>query len=220
MSREGLEVSDMTAEQLARLNDKWLHWYNKLEHTIRWYARGDDDLTQIGIINLRKTLCEDINFPPNYLLHRAKLAIWGAVSYGVSVDSKKSDKVNQLSRGGGVEVVHIDGYENPLDNATLVAPLRYRPDILVIDKIAYQDFRKNLTGDEALLLDTMIETKNDGKAGRSGFRKEYVEKNGYTIDHYKRVNQSLRQKFDYHFGTENGYKTQKPGTPMYHGRGQ
>ena len=98
MSREGKEVWQMTEEELQQLNETWVYWMNQLQHTLRWYARGDDDLTQIGVINLRRTLSEDINSPPNYLLHRAKLAIWMAASYGKSVDSRKSQAQNQRCR--------------------------------------------------------------------------------------------------------------------------
>ena len=54
-SREGKEVSEMTEDELLQLNERWVYWMDKLEHTLRWYAWGDEDLTQVGIINLRKT---------------------------------------------------------------------------------------------------------------------------------------------------------------------
>ena len=52
MGKEGKEVSEMTDEELQQLNERWGFWMETLEYTLRWYAWGDEDLTQVGIINL------------------------------------------------------------------------------------------------------------------------------------------------------------------------
>jgi hypothetical protein len=225
MSNEGKEVWEMTEEELQQLNEKWVYWMNQLEHTIRWYAYRDDDLTQIGIINLRRTLSEDINAPPNYLLHRARLAIWMAYSKGRSVDSRKSDNMNNRWRDGGIKVIYTDGYDHPYENPLLADELRYRPDVLAIDKIAYSDFRKSLTDYEATLLDLMIESSNNGKKGKGGFKKEFIGKTSSTYSNYEATIMSLQRKYYHHFGTEQEqrvfdeyYSKWKPRTPMFQGR--
>lgn len=227
MSREGWEAWEMTSEELQQLNSKWVYWANQLEHTIRWYAWGDEDLTQIGIINLRKTLCEDINAPPNYLLHRAKFAIWMADSYGKSVDSRKSENINRRTRKGGIKVIYTDGYNsrNPYDNPLLADLINYPPDVMAIDQIAYEDFRADLTVEEEKLLDFMIETKDDGKKGTGRYKKMFIRQTSSTYSNYEAVHMSLLQKFYHHYGTskqredfENFYLNWRPRTPMYHGR--
>jgi len=222
MSKEGLEVWQMTEGELQQLNSKWVYWMNQLQHTIRWYARRDEDLTQIGIINLRRTLCEDINAPPNYLLHRAKLAIWMAVSNGRSVDSPKSDKVNERCRKGGITLIHTDSFDNPYDNPLLADSIKYSPDVLAIDNVAYEQFRTSLTEEEATLLDIMIETNNNGKKGTGGFKKKFIEKTGSTYSNYECIMMSLKQKYYHHYGTdeqkqdfEKFYANWIPRTPMY-----
>jgi hypothetical protein len=224
MSNEGKEAFQMTEDELHQLNDKWVYWANRLKHTISWYARGDEDLIQVGIINLRRTLCEDINYPENYLLHRARLAIWMAYSKGKSVDSRKSTTLNQRDRNGGVLVIYTDGFENPYDNPLLSDELKYNPEVLAIDKIAYEDFMTDLTSEESELLSLIIETKYNGKSGPGSFRREFIKKTGSTHSHYEVVMMSLQRKFYHHYGTdyekeefENFYLNWRPRTPMYHG---
>jgi len=224
MSREGKETSEMTEDELQALNDKWVYWMGTLEHTIRWYAWGDEDLTQVGIINLRKTLCEDIDAPPNHLLHRAKLAIWMAASYGRSVDSPKTDKVNERCRKGGITLIHTDGFYRPYDNPLVADRFSYPPDVLAIDKVAYEDFRASLTDEEAVLLDLMIEAQNDGKKGTGRYKKEFIEMTGSTYSNYEAVTMSLKQQFYHHYGTEEQqeafdafYATWVPRMPMWLG---
>ena len=226
MSNEGKEVWEITEDELQQLNEKWTYWMNQLEHTIRWYAWRDDDLTQVGIINLRKTLCEDINAPPNYLLHRAKLAIWATASKGRSVDSKKSDTLNQRDRKGGIKVIYTDGFDNPYDNP-LLADLKYRPDVLAIDNIAYQDFRQSLTDEEYSLLDIMIESQNNGRKGPAGFKKAFIRETGSTYSGYENTMMSLEQKYYHHYGNdeqqqefEKFFANWRPRQPMYHRRGK
>ena len=225
MSREGFEASEINDEELQQLNDKWVYWVNQLEHTIRWYAWNDEDLTQIGIINLRKTLCEDINAPPNHLLHRAKLAIWMAASYGKSVDSKKSDSQNKRCRKGGITLIYTDGFDNPYDNPLLADVFNYRPDVLAIDQVAYKNFRSNLTDEEAKLLDLMIEVRSDGKKCPLGHKKMFIAETGSTYSNYEAVRMSLLQQFYHHYGTnqqqqdfDEFYANWTPRQPMYNGR--
>ena len=222
-SREGKEVSEMTDDELEALNEKWVYWMNKLEDTLRWYAWGDEDLTQVGIINLRKTLCEDIDAPPNHLLHRAKLAIWMAASYGKSVDSPKTDKVNERCRDGGIIIIHTDGFYRPYDNPFLVDQFSCPPDVLAIDKVAYEDFRASLTEEEAKLLDVMIEAQS--KKGPSGHKKAFIRETGSTYSNYESVSMSLYRKYVHHYGTaeqqaafEAFYATWVPRMPKYNGR--
>jgi hypothetical protein len=225
MSKEGKEAIEMTENELQELNNKWVHWMNQLKHTIRWYARGDEDLTQIGIINLRRTLCEDINAPPNYLLHRAKMAIWMAASKGKSVDSPKSDRMNKRCRKGGVKLIYTDGFDNPYDNPLLTD--KYRPDVLAIDKVAYEQFRDDLTSEEAKLLDVMIETYTSlNREGTPGYRKMFIKETGSTYTNYGIVMMSLKQKFYHHYGTdeqkeafEEFYRNWIPRQPMFSERG-
>lgn len=224
MSKEGKEAGEMTEGELQELNSKWVSWMNQLEHTIRWYARGDEDLTQIGIINLRRTLCEDIDAPPNHLLHRAKMAIWMAASYGKSVDSPKSDRINERCREGGIKLIYTDGFDNPYDNPLLADEYKYRPDVLAIDKVAYEQFRESLTNEESTLLDLMIETNNNGKKGSGGFKKEFINQTGSTYSNYECVMMSLKGKYYHHYGTdeqkedfENFYANWCPRQPMYQG---
>jgi len=224
MSNEGKEVWEMTSKELQTLNEKWVYWMEKLKHTIRWYAWRDEDLTQIGIINLRRTLCEDINAPPNYLLHRARLAIWMAASKGISVDSPKSDKINKRCRKGGITLIYTDGFDNPYDNPLLADEYKYSPDMLAIDKVAYEQFRQSLTKEESLLLDLIIETSNNGNKGPGGFKKEFISKTGSTYSNYELVMMSLKQQYYHHYGTdeqkedfEKFYANWIPRTPMYQG---
>jgi len=227
MSNEGKEVWEMTEEELHQLNEKWVYWMNKLEHTLSWYAWRDEDLTQIGIINLRRTLCEDINAPPNHLLHRAKFAIWMAASKGRSVDSKKSDKMNQRTRKGGIKVIYTDGYKSrsPYDNPLLANEVRCRPDVLAIDQVAYKDFRASLKDEESTLLDIMIQTRNNGKKGQPAQKKTFIAETSSTYSNYEALQMSLLQKFYHHYGTDEQkedfarfYRHWRPRTPMYHGR--
>jgi len=222
-SREGKEVSEMTEDELLQLNEKWVYWMETLEHTLRWYAWGDEDLTQVGIINLRKTLCEDIDAPPNHLLHRAKLAIWMAASYGKSVDSPKTDKVNERCRDGGITIIHTDGFYRPYDNPFLIDHFSCPPDVLAIDKVAYERFRTSLTDEEALLLDLMIEAQS--KKGPSGHKKEFIARAGSTYSNYESVSMSLYRKYVHHYGNEEQqaafeafYATWVPRMPRYNGR--
>ena len=224
MSREGKEVSEMTEDELQALNDKWVYWMEKLEHTIRWYARRDEDLTQVGIISLRRTLCEDIDAPPNHLLHRAKMAIWMAYSYGKSVDSVKSDQINARCRDGGIALVYTDSFDHPYDNPLLADHLSYPPDVLAIDKVAYEQFRESLTEGEAKLLDLMIETQNDGKKGPPGHKKAFIRETGSTYSNYESASMSLLQQYYHHYGTkeqqaafEAFYANWRPRTPMWNG---
>ncbi len=69
-----------------------------------------------------------------------------ASSYGRSVDSKKSDNQNQRARNGGIKIIHTDGFDNPYDNP-LLADIKYQPDVLAIDNIAYEDFRASLSNE-------------------------------------------------------------------------
>lgn len=222
MSREGYEVWQMTEQELQQLNNKWVYWMEKLEHTIKWYARNDEDFTQIGIINLRRTLCEDINAPPSHLLHRAKLAILMAVSRGKSVDSPKSERRNERCRKGGIELVYTDGYDNPYDNPLLADVFNYPPDVLALDKVAYERFRLDLTLEEAKLLDLMVEARNNGKKGPPAHKKMFIRETGSTYSNYEAVSMSLRHKFHHHYGTdeqkedfENFYANWCPRTPMW-----
>jgi len=222
-SREGKEVSEMSEEELQQLNNKWVYWMEKLEDTIRWYAWGDEDLTQVGIINLRKTLCEDINAPPNHLLHRAKMAIWMASSYGRSVDSPKSERLNKRCRKGGVTLVHTDAFENPYDNPLLTDHFSYPPDVLAIDNVSYERFRASLTDEEAKLLDVMIEAQS--KKGPRGHKKMFIRETGSTHSNYEAVSMSLLQKYYHHYGTDEQqaafeafYANWVPRMPKYNGR--
>jgi hypothetical protein len=224
MSNEGKEAWEMTEDELQQLNSRWVYWANRLKHTISWYARGDEDLIQVGIINLRRTLCEDINYPANYLLHRARLAIWMAYSKGKSVDSRKSTTLNQRDRNGGVDLIYTDGFENPYDNPLLSDELKYNPEVLAIDKIAYEAFMTDLTSEESELLSLIIETKYNGKNGPGSFRRDFIKKTGSTHSNYEVVMMSLQRKFYHHYGTEeekeefeNFYLNWRPRTPMYHG---
>ena len=223
MSREGFEPYQMTDDELQQLNDKWVYWMNQLQHTIRWYAWNDEDLTQIGIINLRKTLCENINAPPNHLLHRAKLAIWMAASYGKSVDSPKSDTQNQRCRKGGINLVYTDGFDNPYDNPLLEDRFNYPPDVLASDQVAYENFRADLTVEEAKLLDLMIEGQSNLKKGPSGHKKMFIRETGSSYSNYECVNMSLKQQYYHHYGTEEQkeefeefYANWIPRQPMYY----
>jgi len=227
MSKEGLEADQMTEEELQQLNDKWVYWMNQLQHTIRWYAWGDEDLTQIGIINLRKTLCEDINAPPNHLLHRAKLAIWMAASYGKSVDSKKSDSQNKRCRKGGITLIYTDGFDNPYDTPILADHFNYPPDVLATDRVAAENFRADLTAEERQLLDIMVEAKSSLAKGPSGHKKMFIRETGSTYSNYEAVMMSLLQQFYHHYSTEQQqqdfdefYANWTPRQPMYHGRGR
>ncbi|MBC8236087.1 hypothetical protein H8E77_41605 [bacterium] len=222
MSNEGKEVYEMTEEELQELNERWVYWMNKYEHTLRWYAWGDDDLTQVGIINLRRTLCEDIDAPPNYLLHRARFAIWMASSYGRSVDSRKSNNQNQRVRHGGIKIIHTDGFDNPYDNPLLSDELKYNPEVLAIDQIAYNDFMTDLTSEESELLGLMIETKYNGKRGPGSFRSQFIQKTGSTHSNYEVVLMSVRRKYYYHYGTdydreefESFNRNWRPRMPMF-----
>jgi len=226
MSKEGLEVWQMTEEELQQLNEKWVYWADKLKNSIKWYAWDDEDLTQVGIINLRRTLCEDINAPINHLLHRAKLAIWMAASKGKSVDSPKLDKVNQRCREGGIKLIYTDGFDNPYDNPCLVDEYKYRPDILAIDNVAYEQFRASLTKQESILLDLMIEKYGCHRNGSGGYKKQFIRETGSTYSSYECVMMSLKQKYYHHYGTdeqkeafEEFYKNWIPRTPMYLGSG-
>ena len=229
MSNEGKEAWEMTEDELLKLNSKWVYWMNKLEHTLSWYAWGDEDLTQIGIINLRRTLCEDINAPPNHLLHRAKFAIWMAASKGRSVDSPKSLKVNQRTRKGGIKLIYTDGYKSrsPYDNPLLANEVKCRPDVLAIDQVAYKDFRASLTDYESTLLDIMIETRNNGKKGQPAQKKTFIRETSSTYSNYEAVQMSLLRKYYHHYGTDEQqedfarfYRHWRPRTPMHYGRGQ
>lgn len=223
MSKEGKEVWQMTEAELQKLNEKWVYWMEELQHTIKWYAWGDEDFTQIGIINMRRTLCEDINSPPNYLLHRARLAIWMAASNGRSVDSPKSDKINERCRKGGISLIYTDGFDNPYDNPLLADEYKLQPDILAIDKVAYEQFRESLSDEESSLLDIMIDTQNNGKKGPSAHKKMFIKETGSTYTNYELVMMSLKQKYYHHYGTdeqkeafEQFYANWIPRTPMYH----
>jgi len=225
MSKEGWEAWQMKEEELQELNDRWVYWMNHLQHTIRWYAWGDEDLTQIGIINLRRTLCEDINAPPNHLLHRAKMAIWMAASKGRSVDSPKSDRMNKRCRKGGIELLYTDGYRDPYDNPLLADGFNYPPDVLAIDKVVYENFRSDLTHEEAKLLDIMIEAKRNVQRCPPAHRKMFIRETGSTYTNYGLVMMSLLQKYYQHYGTkeqqddfEEFYANWYPRKPMYHGR--
>lgn len=224
MSNEGLEVWQMTSDELQQLNEKWVYWMEQLKHTIRWYARRDNDLTQIGIINLRRTLCQDINAPPNHLLHRAKLAIWMAASYGKSVDSPKSDSINSRCRKGGIELIYTDGFDNPYDNPLLLDKFNHPPDVLAIDTVAYQNFKNDLTRQENKLLDIMIDAQNNGQKGPPGHKKMFIAETGSSYSNYEATIMSLKQKYYHHYGTEeqqqdfeNFYANWHQRKPMFHG---
>jgi len=226
MSNEGKEVWEMSEHELQQLNDKWGYWMNQLEHTLRWYAWGDEDLTQIGILNLRKTLCEDINTPPNHLLRKAKYAIWTASSYGKSVDSKKSAYKNQTRRNGGIELIYTDSFDNPYDNPLLSDELNCKPDVLAIDQIAYEQFRQDLNPSELKLLDLMRETAVKVQQQDIGqFKQKFIRETGSTYSNYGATKMSLLQKFYHHYGSpeeieafETFYRKWRPRKPMYHGR--
>ena len=129
-----------------------------------------------------------------------------AASYGRSVDSPKSDKVNERCRKGGITLIHTDGFDHPYDNPLLADHSSYPPDILAIDNVAYERFRSDLTDEEAVLLDLMIEAKNDGKKGTGRYKKEFIEMTGSTYSNYEAVMMSLKQKFYHHYGTEEQQK--------------
>ena len=125
-----------------------------------------------------------------------------------------------------MKIVSTDAYDHPYDNPLLADDLKYRPDVLALDKIAYEDFRNSLTTDEATLLELMIETQNTGKKGGAGFKKQFISQTGSTYSHYEAIHMSLMRKYYHHYGTpeqqkdfETFYRTWRPRTPMYHGRG-
>jgi len=222
MSNEGLEAWQMSEKELQQLNEKWVDWADQLEHTISWYAWGDEDLTRVGIINLRKTLCEDINAPPNHLLHRAKFAIWAAASKGKSVDSPKSDSKNERCRNGGIQLIYTDGFDNPYDNPLLADVFNYPPDVLAVDQVACRNFRADLTDEEAKLLDVMIEAKENVQRCPPGHKKMFIRETGSTYTNYGIVMMSLKQKFYHHYGTDEQkadfeafYANWIPRQPMY-----
>jgi hypothetical protein len=153
------------------------------------------------------------------------MAIWMAASYGKSVDSRKSEAQKQRCRKGGIKVIYTDAYDNPYDNPLLADDIKYRPDVLAIDKIAYQDFRNSLSCEESTLLDVMIDSSNNGQKGRGGFKTEFIHRTGSTYSNYEAVHMSLLRKYYHHYGSEQEkedfeqfFRHWRPRTPMYHGR--
>jgi len=146
---------------------------------------------------------------------------------GLLVDSRKSENINKRTRKGGIKVIYTDGYNSsqPYDNPLLADNINYPPDVFAIDQIAYEDFRADLTQQEAKLLDFMIQTRDDGRKGTGRFKKLFIRETGSTYSNYEALQMSLLRKYYHHYGTseqkedfDTFYRHWQPRTPMYHGR--
>jgi len=133
--------------------------------------------------------------------------------------------MNQRCRKGGIKLIYTDGYRDPYDNPLLTDDFNYPPDVLAIDKVAYEDFRADLTADERKLLDIMIEAKRNVQRCPPAHRKMFIRETGSTYSNYGVVMMSLKQKFYHHYGTDKEradfeafYANWIPRQPMYNGR--
>lgn len=191
--------TNITPQQLHAINERWEQFFYRKRHVLDYYAGGDQDLVSLGLISVRKLLCQDVDFPTAYLLRRAQLDMLKARGRGSSIDTQKltSQRKYPLFRTR----------ESSEDVGVC-------PESDLFDALQYQQYWASLTSTEQQLIRLLKEEKGEENyhwyqgeyvpvARRKGSaRKRFMEEVNPSETAYKRAYAQARFKFYQHFGSE------------------
>lgn len=198
ISPESMSTESMSKEQLQLVNQRWEEFFHQKKHVLEYYARGNQDLVSLGLLSVRKRLCEDADSPISHLLQRARLDMLKARGQGSSIDTPKLSGCRKypLSPTGAYE-----------------ATIEVHPEHALWDTLQYQQFWDSLTLTEQHLVQLLKEEKGENRdswyqgvyvpvvrrKGRA--RRRFHEEVTPSETEYKTAYAHARCKFFQHFGS-------------------
>ena len=204
----------MTEAHLNRVNGRWEQFFREKKWILDTYTFGDEDLVSIGLLSVRRTLCQYPDCPDSWLVRRAKFDMLSAIRWGESLDASKRD-YQRRDAPKDDDAKREMRYRDQIEFEAFLYACRH-PETIVIDQLQFQALINDLDEMEIKLLRILKEETPEkdryrywngkynplGQREKGRAKKRFCQEVSSRVKDYTISFATLRFKFFKHFGTD------------------